>query len=308
MARDGTLAYVRGAQSGMRQLVWFDREAGEQGALAEAVPGVTDKLGSVSPDGRFVLADVSDAESHDIWVFDVERGTRTRFTFGDELGTHAEWFPDGKSIYYSVGPTYNATKIFRKSADGTGDAVEITEGIMPAFSPDGRWMIYTRWGGDTSWDLWMLDLETEGAEPEVFLQSPELDAVAVVSPDGRYVAYSSAESGKYLVYMRPFPHGAGRWQISTGDGNWPRWSADGKELFYIEDSARLLSVSVDTTGSPRVGRPELIYEARRYGYDLVGYRGYDVAPDGRLLVTKHVGDDAESASIVLVDNWLSEFE
>jgi Tol biopolymer transport system component len=215
----------------------------------------------------------------------------------------------------------------RKAADGTGEAVALvqTEAGVPGlpgpdWSRDGRYLVYQQTsatGGSVSvagiWgssDVMYVEIGADGTagEPLAFLATPANEAAPKLSPDGRFVAYSSDESGRQEVYLRPFPSGAGRWQASVAGGGQPRWSRDGKELFYVRDTT-LMSVSVATGQGVTLGQPHELFQSIDLQAQIV-MPVFDISADGqRFLTVAPVEQRAEAAppTIRIVQNWYEEF-
>jgi Tol biopolymer transport system component len=174
------------------------------------------------------------------------------------------------------------------------------------WSADGRFILYGSADPQTSFDLWVLPLEGD-RKPFVFLKTNFDERGGEFSPDGRWVAYVSNESGRYEIYVRPFPGPGGQWQISTAGGIFPHWGPDGKELFYIAPDGTLMATPIAASGATmEPGRPTALFRTRIYGGGTdvnVGWQ-YDVARDGRFLIST-VLDDA-SSPITLLQNWHPE--
>ena len=206
--------------------------------------------------------------------------------------------------------------LMRKSADGTGEAVVLveSESILygPDWSHDGRYLVYTENNSETGRDIRYVELGSDGAasEPVTFLSTPANEDRHQLSPDGRFLAYVTNESGRTEVYVQPFPDGAGKWQVSVNGGNRIRWRSDGSELFYVAGTT-LMAVSVSTESGFTLGQPQRLFDAAELT-GTVGAGGYDVSADGqRFVMTAPVqeGDDGEVAppTIRVVMNWYEEF-
>jgi Tol biopolymer transport system component/predicted Ser/Thr protein kinase len=261
VSRTGTLAYRAGGQAANRQLTWVDRTGQIQGTIGDA--GAHDQL-ALSADGRRVAArDVIGAgTAGDIWITDLGRGISTRLTFDRQAGGFPVWSPDGSRIFFR-----RMTDLYQKVASGAGEAEPLHTGdgvsTPTDVSPDGRFLLFTQFGGTTLEDLRILSLEGN-RQVVTLLASPFSESQAVFSPDGRWVAYSSLESGRLEVYVRPFTTaggvpalGGGKWQISKDGGAVPQWRADGKEIVYralVNGSPTAVDVEGSTvfnTGVPR---------------------------------------------------------
>jgi Tol biopolymer transport system component len=259
----------------------------------------------LSPDGR----------SSDIWICELERGTLTRLTFGGR-NAGAAWTPDGRRVAFS---SQQAEKrvIYQVAADGSGKPELLTAaaltGSPTTWTPDGKTLLYsTRSTAGQSRPepgIWTLSLDGSAGEnkPQPFLQSGFLDENPQLSPDGRWVAYQSNESGTFEVYVRPFPGPGGKVAISTQGGGNPRWSRAGRELFYQDLKNRIMSVEVQTSPAFHAGQPRALFEL--HGARSVGSFSseWDVAPDGkRFLVIKTPETQAAGTKLQVVENWFEE--
>ena len=230
------------------QLAWFDRSGKELGRIGEPGSYLSPKL---SPDGKRVAVyrTTGVGTPGDIWVFDLARNTETRLTFdpADDLGPL--WSPDGNHIAFASTRNHSFG-LYQKNSNGTGDdelLLKVDTTIVPEdWSLDGRFLVYmiTTGGGRDVWFLPLAGDASSGAprgsgqtgqarKPVPFLTTPFFERHAQLSPDGKWMAYVSNESGIYDVYVQSFPAGGGKWQVSTGGGVEPRWRHDGKELFYL---------------------------------------------------------------------------
>jgi len=233
----------------------------------------------LSPDGQKLALAIGDGQNQDIWVYDLQRDTLTRLTFGGR-NTNPVWSPDGR--YLVLG---NPTGILWIRADGSGKPEVLTHSDYPqfpySFSPDGKRLAFVE-GYSPKTDLWTLPVEIDNAglranKPEVFLESPFEERAPSFSPDGRWLAYQSNESGSFEVYVRPFPDRSGKWQISTGGGNEPRWSRNGHELFFRFNRTDMLTAKYAVRGDSFVAEKPEIW--------LHGDLGaYDVSPDGKRVI------------------------
>ncbi len=221
---------------------------------------------NLSPDGKRVVLVILEGGLRHIWVYDTVRGSLTRLTFGDSDNASPTWSPSGRRIAYASSRDGNSV-ILTKPADGSGSEETLlsAKGGPSSWSTDGKFLAYSQSGPTGKWEIWVLPLEGE-RKPQPLLTDNQFDQVgAVFSPDGKYLAYTSNESGRYEVYVRPFRQGIGKWQISTVGGANPVWARSGKQLFY-SGSANIMGVDVTTqpvfsASTPRVVVPSGVNRA-----------------------------------------------
>jgi Tol biopolymer transport system component len=306
IAQDATLVYVSG-DSGRpeRTLVWVDREGHEQPLDA---PTRAYAYAHISPDGTRVALDIRDQDS-DIWIWDLMRRTLTRLTFDPGLNREAVWTPDGRRLAFSA-QREGSEDIYWQSADGTGSPERLTKAgrVMPsAFTPDGKRLLIHPTGAPR--DISIVDLDGEH-HTEPLLHTTFEEQNAEVSPDGRWIAYQSNESGRDEIYVRPFPEiNNGRWQVSVGGGTRPAWSRNGRELFYYIDPGKLMAVSIQPGTGFTAGTPQVIVDGN-YLAPQSG-RNYDVSPDGKrflMIKTAQTAQAAAPSELVVVLNWLEELK
>ena len=309
MSDDGTLVYVQG-RSTRYDLVLVDR-AGRVGRVLSPGLGII-RFPRLSPDGRRLLLDTAGEGHIEPWVYDLERGTRARLSSGLSVDVAGGWSASGDRVAVMSG-LFSDSSVAILRADGSGEverlpfrADSLPEGaeVSPDWSPDGRYIIY-RSGGD----LYYGDLSDRRAAV-AFTHSPFTESEARFSPDGRYVAYMSNESGRFEVYVRPFPAGDGRWAVSTNGGALPRWSRRGDELFYVEGHA-LMAVPVSTRAGFRAGPPRRLFDGSVIGAGLWSFSpliaSYDPMPDGRSFVVARRAE-GPPATLVVVENWAEELK
>ena len=298
--RDGMLVFRQGSAGfGLRSLVWLAADGEEESIPTEPASIVEIRL---SPDARR-LAMVLGKANHELWIHDLERGGQTRIHFGDD--NHGTlWTPDGAKIAFNSnreGPF----QLYWQPVDGSGEAELLTEGSSEPYpdtiSPDGAILVLSDDHPDTGRDLWMLPLEGD-RKPEPFLQTPFDERRARFSPDGRWLAYDSDESGRPEVYVRPFPGPGGKVQISTEGGIHSVWARDGKTIFFL-NGERLMAVGLQGGEQLRAGIPRVVVEKEFLSRTL----SFDVAPDARFVVIK-VEPEPELGEIRIVQNWFSELK
>ena len=302
VAADGTLVFVLRESAGLGQLVWVDREGRVEKTIGQPLP--RPRFPAISPDGGRISMAVRENENWDLWVQDLDRDTRTRLTFHEDGDWVSSWTGDGRVIY-STGSS--ELQLAVRAADGTGDRTMLVAGLGPSVSPKHDVVVFIR-EGEKAGGLAYLRLDSEETpEPVVFLDTPADESWPRLSPDGRYVAYSSDESGRREIYITTFPDGVGKWQVSIDGGSGPRWSRESGEIFYYYDD-RMMVVDVSTQPKLVLGRPRELFIGRPNDLELRPNR-YDVTPDGRrLVVVQQVGDQDRQPGITVVQNWLSEFE
>jgi serine/threonine-protein kinase len=307
IAGNGTLVYISGDSvvGGERTLVWVDRQGHEEPL---GVPPRAYAYPRISPDGTRVALDIRDQEN-DVWIWDLRRRTLTRLTFDPGLNRGVAWTPDGQRLAFSS-QRNGKENIFWQAADGTGTPEQITEGDRPqlplSFAPDGKSLIFIE-PGNPPYDIGIASVPER--KSHLLLHASYSESGGEVSPDGRWLAYDSNESGRPEVYVRPFPNiDTGHSQVSNGGGRRSAWSRDGRELFYLSPEGRLMAVPIEkaTTFSP--GTPKVVVE-NSYLTPQEG-RAYDVSPDGkRFLMIKDVSSQvATPKQLVVVQNWLEELK
>ncbi len=303
VSADGTLVHVASAAARQTQMVWTDREGRILGPIGQ--PQDHWPFPELSPDERYLAIVAFEGGSDAIWLHDVERGTRTRLTFGDSDSLQSvSWSTSGDRIFFSdgVNPPF-AMKA--RASDGSGGIEDLGSGVAPFLSPDGKYLLYAAQTEDTGWDLWYRDMETE-EDPVRFLTAVGDQFWPRVSPGGDHVAYTSFETGSAEVYVKPFPSGPGKWQVSTDGGSWQRWSHDGKRLYYVREET-IMEVDVSTGPSIRLGKPRAIFTREPLGRSLVfGWSpGFDVSDDDRrFVIAAPVGEEG-STGIIVVENWIA---
>ncbi len=313
VAAMGLVAYRTGGVI-QRQLTWVDRSGRTLGTLGEPDGTLVDPR--VSPDGhRVVVARIVKGNS-DVWLMD---GTRTqRVTFDAAVDRSPDWSPDGRRIVFHSART-GAGDLYQKLMGGAGmeELLVASDQIKTptSWSADGRFLLYHSVEGTYNIDLWIVPMVGDH-KPEVVLKTPVREGYAVFSPDDRWVAYMSAESGQMEVYVRPFVRpgsadtaaGVVEGQlVSTAGGIHPVWRPDGKELYYLNPAGAMMAAPITVTGSTLApGVPVVLFATRIVGEGVDGSqrRQYDVAPDGRFLINTVL--DSGTVPITLLQNWNPE--
>lgn len=297
----GTLAFVPFSSRGNeRSLVQVDRN-GHANVLKGEIRPYEDL--DLSPDGRHLALTIEGPE-WGIWTYDMVRGTVTRVTFEHD-SRDPFWTEDGKQVVYSSlrGSDWG---LFSKAADGTGVEQKLYNSkswvLASSFSPDGANMALVQRDPATGSDIWVYSLR-KGGTSQVFLKTQFDEWFPQFSPDGRFIAYESNESGRPEIYVQPFPGPGGKWQISTEGGARPVWPRKDSEIFYIAGK-KLMAVPVQTSPTFSAGTPKVLFESEFY--DSGHY--YDASPDGKqFFFIKSVGQATSVSQINVVLNWPAEF-
>ena len=302
----GSLAYVSGGvQSAQNKLVWVSRNGAEQPLAAPAHAYVFPRL---SPDGRRVAVAIQEQGSQ-LWLYDLSRETLTRFTFAGSTNQNPNWAPDGKRIAF-LSNKEGPLNPFWQLADGSGGLERLTTSkyanVPMSWSPDGQVLAFVEITPTTGLDILVLRMSDRKAQP--FLRTPFNEGVPRFSPDGRWLAYISDESGRYEIYVQPYPGPGGKWQISTEGGTEPAWNPNGRELFYRSGN-KMMAVDVTTQPSFAVGKPRVLFEGP-YSPTPLTTSNYDVSPDGQRFLMLKPSEQAQAAptQINVVLNWFEELK
>jgi len=308
LSPSGLLAYRIGTPfRGDQEMVWMDREG--QRTPVGIKPGAFSSP-AISPQGDRVAVAIETGAGTDLWVYEIERGTLSRLTFDGAENSYPVWSADGAEITFSSTRDGGVPNLFRLRTDGTGQTTRLTTSAKPQFptslSRDGGTLLLMERDPTGGWDLMQLRTGADsGVTPLV--QTTGLEAGGIFSPDGRYIAYVSDETGQFEVFVRPFQGPGGKWQISSGGGGLVRWSPDGRELAYC-DGRTVFSVSIEANGDGlRSGKPRRLFDVG-FQVDLAG-TNFLFAPDGKrflLLSPPRNQTNSAGASVTLVFGWLDE--
>ncbi len=260
-ASGDVLVYRKGisVSGNNERLTWFGRKGETIGTIGEPLPmSTTASAIAIAPNGRQAAVMISALTPNpDLWIVELERGIASRFTFHEAPDISPVWSPDGARIAFRT-MRDAVLDVFAKEVNGTADETPLTTppapGLPSDWSPDGRFLLFSRSSAANDPDLWVLPLQGKGPQP--ILQTPFAEQAARFSADGRWIAYASNESGGSEIYLRPFtisaegkPGLGAKWRVSTGGGASPRWRGDGKELFYRSPAGAIISVDVVTKDS-----------------------------------------------------------
>ena len=300
VSQTGTLAYGTGGSATLSQMVWVNR----QGKKLETVgqPGVhTDP--ALSPDGTKIAVGVGPHIGGDLWVYDLKRGTVSRLTFNPAGDEYPVWSADGKQIFFTSSRG-GQRDIYQKSANGVGNTQPVYVSRqqlkdLDDLSRDGRYAIYDKGPGR---ELRVLPL-FGAKKPSTFIKGTSMLKDARISPNGRYVAYMSAETGRREIYVQTFPRRHGKWQISTAGGSEAMWRGDGKELFYLSPGNGVMAVAVNTAaGQFQAGTPKLLFKAHLIPQGILR-NTYVVSPDGQRFLLLEPATGGNPSPITVVLNW-----
>jgi Tol biopolymer transport system component len=301
---DGILAYLVGGNEASVEIAILNRD----GTLDTKLDGVHSVAGNhaVSPDGRRLATVISESNNGDIWVYDLARGTRTRLTFepGWDIGPH--WSPDGQFIYYTV-PTERMT--YQVPADGSGQPRRVHAGFAGDISGDGKWLVYDDDVDRRQADVFVMPLPADTSTAARSIVATNANETGPrISPDGRYVAYVSDESGENEIYLTRFPDAGGKWQVSTHGGSRVRWDPAGGKLYYTSRD-ELMEVEITTAPSLQLGTPRAVFNTNQVRMVLGRTAGYDVFRGAGKFVITYAGENVRrpKLEIVVVENWPAEF-
>ncbi|MCJ7753410.1 MAG: protein kinase, partial [Thermoanaerobaculales bacterium] len=284
-----------------REVVWVDREGSEE-ILLEADRRYS--APSLSPDGRSIALTVDDGNP-DIWVYQLDRQVLNRLTFSPRSEHTPTWYPDGRRIAFVLdAPPFH---VYAVPADGSGEPMPILESPIDSYaeaiSADGRWMVVRQLSSDEDLNLGLLEIDG-GQEVRPLRKTRFEEKFATLSPDERFVAYESDESGRSEIYIQSFPEPGVRTQVTRDGGQAPVWAGN-SELFYWQGD-RLFAVAVRTTPALTIGEPEALFTVSRY--TTTTSREYDVSADGRKILMVKVPEASKPREVQIVLNWFTELE
>jgi eukaryotic-like serine/threonine-protein kinase len=308
VSANGTLLYLGGGASSGSRLNWYGRDAK---LIGPVVPeGALYAKPALSPDGRRLAVAIFATSEEDIWVIDLQRQSKMRLTFGPGRSLRPVWSPDGNWIYYGANQGAQV-HIYRRRADGTGsqETVLATEGVSEfpsSITADGRYLAYFREDSKSAasgYDVYVLPLFGDRKPiPEVASKFNEADGK--FSPNGNWLAYMSNETGRYEVYVIPFPGQGGKYQVSTGGGGDPQWRGDSRELFFLGSTDTLMAVDVRQKGDAlELGTPREILKTSM----VSGPTGPFVPTvDGKKFLVNEIGEQKGVVPVTLVTNWTAD--
>jgi Tol biopolymer transport system component len=282
-------------------MMWVNRNGAAQPLPAPAQVYVQPRI---SPDGRKIAVGLSEKDNQ-IWIYDLAQNTFNRLTFQGANNLVPTWTPDGKRIAY-ISNQAGQRNIFWQFADGSGGLERLTTSpnlnIPNSFSPDGKVLAFSENTATTGYDLFVLDLADR--KPNAFLKTPRNESVPLFSPDGRWMAYVSDESGRNEIYVVPYPGPGGKWQISTAGGREPAWNRNGRELFY-RDGEKMMAVEINTQSGFSAGSPKVLFQGP-YQTLTASTPNYDVSADGQRFLMLEPTEQTAQINVVL--NWFEELK
>jgi Tol biopolymer transport system component len=298
----GLLVAQTGSAVALSQPVWFDRRGNEVGAVAKP-----DLYGNVfiAPNGRSVALDKTDmgTQNIDVWTYELQRDSAKRFTFKLGFEMLPIWSPDAAWLVYGSNQLLG-TDLYMKNSDGTQEEKSIVHDEFAKYpndwSRDGKHILYNR-----GTDLWFLTLPELKAS--LFLKAVSILRNGQFSPDGKWVAYASNETGKWEIYVTSFPDARGKWQVSTGGGEQPRWRGDGKELYYLSSDRKMMTVPVTLGDKFDAGIPVVLFQATpRQPVTSTDQFVYDVSRDGQRFLINTPVKQADNPPMSVVLNWTAK--
>ena len=308
---NGLLLYQTGPSAAKSQLTLYDGEGGRLGVIGEAKTFQPEVM--LSPDDRRVAVATRDTDGHGvIWVHDLSTGVGTRLTFGNLSFYNPAWSSDSKQLAFSS----DDGDIYIQQADGSSPARTVLKEATPkstnSWSPDGKFLAFQQ-QLDKGPDIWLLPLEGD-RKPQPYISTPTWEAEGTFSPNGKWFAYTSDETGRYEVYVVPFPGTGGKLQVSSGGGQMPEWVMGGRALAYINDTHNLVLVDmIDKQPQMEIGRPRLLFGGHPLpvlpGFDASGEGGTPVylTQDGKRLLLAIPTDFGSITALTLVTDWTAAF-
>jgi eukaryotic-like serine/threonine-protein kinase len=299
LSRNGTLAYISGGLLS-NEVAWVDRG----GRVKPFMPQGERRMFSqvrLSPNGGQVAVSVGGG-NNDVWLYDVGREVLTRFTAGGANHLYPNWTPDGSRLSFLRS---EAGQLLWRPVDQSGPEEVIAtlgEGATPqAWSPDGRYLVFTQAGETTGPDIWALNMADR--RRRAIVQTRFTERAPTFSPDGKWLAYSSDESGQFEVYVQRFPERGERQRVSRAGGMEPLWARSGKELYFREDDKLMAAAMV----SP-LGRPQELFRAPWWALPTSSRTNFEIAPDGQGFLLLRSSDAETRARLHVIVNWAEELK
>jgi serine/threonine protein kinase/Tol biopolymer transport system component len=301
---NGYLVAQTGSGVALSQPLWFDRKGNTVGAVGK--PDVYQNV-FLAPNGASVAVDKTDMASQnqnsDVWTYELRRESAKRLTFDPSNHAVPVWSPDAARLVFASNRLLNFD-LYMKNSDGAQEEKSIVQEEVDKWpndwSRDGKYIVYTR-----GTDLWFLTFPE--LKSRLFLKAPSVFRNGQFSPDGKWVAYASNETGKWQIYVTSFPDARGKWQVSTGGGEQPRWRGDGKELFFLSSDSKMMAAPVTTGANFDSGTPVALFQTTpRQPISLNDQFVYDVRRDGQRFLVNTPTKQAETAPMSVVLNWTAK--
>ena len=306
---NGTLVYLRGQSTGLREIHWVGRAGQEIGQVGS--PGSYINV-ALSPDGTRFAGEriVERGNTTDLWVHDLQRDVSSRLTFDPAIEVWPVWSADGSKVMYTSNRDGNLFRIFQKAANGVGDATLLFASDSTNVNPfsaarDGRSLIIGA-ANTQGFDLWRLNFQDQRVD--TLIASAFNERSANISPDGKFLAYQTNESDRMEIYVRELNGSGGRWQVSTRGGRFPQWRSDGRELFYVTTEFDFMAVPVSTANGFQVGAPVKLFNQRYYFNGQASLSPYQVTSDGQRFLIVSPMQEASTAEFVVTQNWTTELK
>jgi eukaryotic-like serine/threonine-protein kinase len=311
LSENGTLVYTTGGATGSRRPVWVGRDGAESPVDPAWQPqGIISNF-ALSPDGRALAVDVVQNGVNTVWVKQLPAGPYSRLTFGDTGNMRPTWSADGRSVVYLTQVTTTGGTPAMRRADGTGSARTLLPGKgswgQALLTRDSRWLVLRSSIFEPGkGNIFGVRLGDTTLVPLVI--GPALEGDAAVSPDGRWLAYASEESGVLEIYVRPFPDAASaRWQVSAAGGTDPVWSRSGRELFYLSAQNEMMSVAVAPGALFTISTPRRLFSTAPYS-PVPPVPSFDVSPDDKRFLMLRETTPTDRNELIVVQNWVEEMK
>jgi len=306
ISENGTLVYMPGLSEGnKRQLIKIGFN-GEIETLDLPLQAYVEPR--ISPDGKKITLVIGSGKNFDVWIYEFKSNNLTRLTFGG-INRTPIWSPDGKSIAYCSNVN-NKLSIKIKNSDGSGDARTIITNknrlYIDGWTPDGANLIVDTFLGKQQSGMVVYSL-SDTSNANIYINTEADEYMGDLSTDGKWFAYASNESGPYEIYVQPFPENGGKWQISINGGLEPRWSADGKTLYYNQGS-KIIMVPISTNeGVVKTGKEKIVFD-KYSALPVDSGISYDVSPVGEYFISTQIGSIASYQQVNVIVNWFSELQ
>lgn len=308
VSSQGSLVYQEGSGLSATQLVWVDRQGKDLGVLAPSGAFFSPRL---SHDARRVAVDISAATTGwgDIWIFDLVRNVSSRLTFNPANESGPVWSSDDREVIYFSERAGHPANLYRISSGGTGEEQPLLVSPMTKLSAgvsrDGQWLLFVgNQNRGASGDIWTYSFREKKALP--WLATPFSEGGPQLSPDGKWMAYQSSESGRNEIYVRSFPESQEKFLVSNGGGVMPAWRGDGGELYYLSEDRKMMAVPVTLTPKFESGTPVALFPARLL--DHLWLRQYDVVSDGSRFLLNRIATEDQHVPVTLVQNWMARLK